>query len=102
MAPAEIFAKRFEEVEMDWMVGKIALNPVILMTEAATLHRQLKQTSQWDGQLHPRDQVVVLQTTVAGLQSKVQDLHNKLNSKPTANTNDQTSNDANASTKKVK
>ena len=65
MAPAEIFAKRFEEVEMDWMVGKNFLSPVTLMTEAATLYRQLKQTNKWDGQLHPRDQVVVLQTTVS-------------------------------------
>ena len=87
---------------MDWMVGKIALNPVVLMTEAATLYRQLKQTNQWDGHLNPRDQVVALQTTVATLTSKVNELQTKLNNKPTNNTNDPSSNDANASTKKGK
>ena len=102
LAPAEIFAKRFEEVEMDWMVGKKALNPVVLMTEAATLYRQLKQTNKWDGQLHPRDQVVVLQTTVTALTSKVQELQNKLSSKPAGNANDSTSSDRGAGTKTVK
>ena len=102
LAPAEIFAKRFEEVEMDWMVGKKALNPVVLMTEAATLYRQLKQTNKWDGQLHPRDQVVVLQTTATALTSKVQELQNKLSSKPAGNPNDSTSSDRGAGTKTVK
>ena len=102
LAPAEIFAKRFEEVEKDWMVGKKALNPVVLMTEAATLYRQLKQTNKWDGQLHPRDQVVVLQTTVTALTSKVQELQNKLSSKPAGNANDSTSSDRGAGTKTAK
>ena len=87
---------------MDWMVGKIALNPVVLMTEAATLYRQLKQTNKWDGQLHPRDQVVVLQTTVTALTSKVQELQNKLSSKPAGKANDSTSSDRGAGTKTVK
>ena len=87
---------------MDWMVVKIVLNPVVLMTEAATFYRQLKQTNKWDGQFHPRDQVMVLQTTVSALTSKVQELQNKLNSKPTGNANDATSNDPGAGTKTVK
>ena len=71
LAPAEIFLKRFEEMELDWMVGKNNLDEFLLTTEAATLYRQLKNTNSWDGQLHPRDQVVVLTTKIDTLNTQL-------------------------------
>ena len=86
LAPVEVFSKRFEEMELDWMVGKNNLDEFSLMNEAATLYRQLKNTNNWDGQLHPRDQVVVLTTKIETLNTQLQQLKSTSNAAPTAGT----------------
>ena len=45
---------------MNGMFGKQALNHISLMSEAAALYTQLKQTNNWEGQLHPCDLDIAL------------------------------------------
>ena len=95
MAPVETFAKKYETMELEWIVDKTTITPTTLIREATVLYNQLNNNDGWKGKLNASDQVVLLTSKVTALASELHTIksntsnpnHNASNPTSTTNNN---------------
>ena len=70
-APIETFRLQYDQIETNWLMGKIDLDSASLIAEA-TLHcTNLANTNRWVAEYNPRDQIVALTTQIKTLEGKL-------------------------------
>ena len=70
-APIETFRLQYDQIETNWLMGKIELDSASLIAEATLHYTNLVNTDRWVAEYNPRDQIVALTTQIKTLEGKL-------------------------------